>query len=151
MRVMLTTFSLLLLAGGIACAQGKEGLPPGSRSLSQTVRMLEQRQIRPISVALNGRQWRVEGTDGKESVQLEVDPRTGKILSREKIPDLDPVEGSLPLSRIIRELEKANPGPIIRVRYRKKRWVIETRSGKTTTEIQLSADSGELLMGRDEK
>lgn len=142
---------MILLCGTFSSARGQDGLPPGSRPLSRTLQLLEQKKFQPSSISLDQRQWRVEGIQGKDSFRLQVDPRNGRIISQEKIPDLDPVEGSMPVSRIIRKMEEANAGPIVRVHYQKKNWVIETRRGKNTTEIQLSADTGELTMGRDKK
>lgn len=71
-------------------------------------------------------------------------------MKRETIPDLDPVDSKLSMSRVVGKMEQANPGPIYRVHFAGKRWIVETRRGKQVTEMQLSADTGELLLGRDE-
>jgi len=136
------------LCSQMAMAQNE--LPPGSKPLSKILQLLEQKKIQPARVVLDDRKWVVDGLTNKESVRLHVDPRTGRITQRETIPDLDPVEGALPVSRILEKLEAARPGPVRGVRYQKKRWLVETHNGKVTTEIQVSAETGNLLMGRDE-
>jgi len=149
MNRLMVLAAIALMAAPAPSLFAQEGLPPGSRSLSKIIQILEQKKIQPVSIVLDQRQWKVEGIGKKESVRLRVDPRSGRIISQETIPELDPIKASLPLSRIVHKLEEARPGPIFRVHYGKKSWIIETRSGKTTTQIELSSDSGELLNGRD--
>jgi len=146
-QILVITWMFISVCGQGAMAQN--GLPPGSKPLSKILQSLEQKKIQPAKVTLNDREWVMDAITGEESVRLRVDPRTGRILHQETIPDLDPVEGALPISRILHKLEEAHPGPVCGVRYQKKRWLVETRRGGVTTEIQVSANTGNLLRGRD--
>lgn len=148
------TFSLAaLLTLALVCfeAQASEGIvAPSTTPLSRVIRNIENRGIKPVSVSAEGRQWVIDGIEKKASVRIWVNASNGGIMKREEIAELEPIESPLKMSKVVRKMEEANPGPIYRVHFAKDRWIIETRRGKTTTMVELSSKTGDLLMGKDE-
>lgn len=128
-----------------------EGIvPPGSTPLSRVLKNVENRGIQPVRVGVDGRQWVIDGVSKKSSVRIWVNSSNGGIMKKEEIDEIEPIKSSLKMSTVVRKIEQANPGPIYRVHFAKDRWIIETRRGKTTTMMELSSKTGELLMGKDE-
>lgn len=147
------TFALApLLTLVLTCSgtQASEGIvAPSTTPLSRVIRNIENRGIKPVSASADGRQWVIDGIEKKKSVRIWVNASNGGIMKREEIDELEPIESPLKMSKVVRKMEEANPGPIYRVHFAKDRWIIETRRGKTTTIVELSSKTGELLLGKD--
>jgi len=151
MRLFIIGFAGILVLMFMGYARADEGIsPPKSLPLSKILKKVESQKVQPVKVSVQQQKWLIDGISAEGSVRVTVSARNGGIMSTEPIADLEPVEARLSMATIIRKLEEAQPGPIYRVHFAKNQWFVETKRGKTVTEVVLSADNGELMMGRDE-
>lgn len=146
--------STMVLAAAIFPISLASGEPANRRSeplpLSEIIAILENDGYDPlVETSFDDGQWEVEAFRGREALELTVDPRTGKVTSsRRDDAERRPPEGSLPLSKVIRALEKAGYTNIIEASFERRYWEVEADRDGQPRELHVDPKSGEVVSDR---
>ncbi|WP_437227849.1 hypothetical protein SH661x_000587 [Planctomicrobium sp. SH661] len=127
-------------------AHAQEALPRSTLPLSKILHSLEQRKIHLIKATRDNQQWVVDGIAEKESLRFHLNVTSGGIMKKESIPDLEPVESKLPMSKIVQRMEQASPRAIHSVHFSGENWVISMKRGDVITEVFLDPSNGHLVV-----
>jgi len=114
------------------------------------VRMLEKEGYGPIvDVSMDDGVWEVEAYKDDASLELAIDPETGKILSEHRDDaDARPPKDSLKLSELLRKLEKAGHGNVEDVSFERRYWEVETHQDGAQHELHVDPKTAKVISDR---
>ena len=112
--------------------------------------MLEKAGYGPIvDVSLDDGVWEVEAYKDDASLELAIDPKTGKVLSEHRDDtDARPPKDSLKLSQLLRKLEKAGHANIEDVSFERRYWEVETHRDREQHELHVDPRTAEVISDR---
>ncbi len=124
--------------------------PADAKPILKIVEQLENQGYGPfIELSFDDGVWEVEVYRQDTPYELAVDPRSGEILSEHR-DDAEPrpPRDALPLSKILRTLEKKGYNRISEVSFERRYWEIELLRADGKHEIHVSPKTGEVIHDR---
>lgn len=142
--------ALAAIALAPAVAASSDAQPDGALSIVKIVRTLEKSDYGPIvDVSFDDGVWEVESYKGDASLELTVDPETGKVLSEHRDDaDARPPKDSLKLSELLRKLEKAGHTDVEDVSFERRYWEVETHRDGEQHELHVDPKTAEVISDR---
>ncbi|KLU07515.1 hypothetical protein RISK_000593 [Rhodopirellula islandica] len=143
----------MLVPLGLTTTNVVNGQFAGSTRLSviEIVQNLEKDGYGPFTeLSRDDGNWEVETHKGNESVELMVDPYSGKVLSEHHDdPDTPPPAGAMPLSKLLKTVRKnSNTQPIHEVSFERRYWEIEAFRNGQKRELHVDPITAKIIADR---
>jgi uncharacterized membrane protein YkoI len=139
----------MILVISVACSNSTlaDDRPVDRRPLSKIVLRLEKSGYLPIvELEFDDGVLEIEAFKGDQSVELRVDPRTGEIRSeRETERHRRPPDDALPLSEVLRKLDKAGYSKVREVGFDRKDWKIEVIKDQREWNLRVDPLTGKVI------
>ena len=146
------TLSVLAVLGAVgAFGFARFDAPPaGAKPLVEIVEKLENGPYATIvDISYDDGYWEVEAYKEKLSYELEVDPKTGEIVSEHRdSADPAPPKGVLALSKVIRKVMDAGYKRFEEVSWENGHWEMEAQREGVKRELRVDPHTGEVLSDR---
>jgi uncharacterized membrane protein YkoI len=141
----LATVSTLSLGTAFA-----ERPPADSKPAVEIVELLEMQGYGPfIEVEFDDGQWEVEAYKNEVAYELNIDRRTGKILSSHRDDaEQRPPRDAKPLSQILRKLMQSGYADIEDVSFERRYWEIEAYREDGKHELYVDPTTGDVISDR---
>jgi uncharacterized membrane protein YkoI len=145
--LMLAAVALAPVAAVSSDAAAPEAI---QQPIVKIVRGLEKDGYGPIvDVSMDDGVWEVEAYKGDASLELTVNPDTGKVLSEHRDDaDTRPPKDSLKLSELLRKLEKASYTDVEDVSFERRYWEVETHQDGEQHELHVDPKTAEVISDR---
>jgi uncharacterized membrane protein YkoI len=115
------------------------------------VQKLEKDGYGPFTeLSMDDGNWEVETHKGNESVELMVDPFSGKVLSEHHDdPDTPPPAGAMPLSKLLQKvMQKSDIQDIDEVSFERRYWEIEAFRNGQKRELHVDPITAKIIADR---
>lgn len=142
-----------LLFGALAVipfANADERPPANGKSLLEVLATLEKKGYGPVTeISFDDGVWEAEAYKGDLAFEVSLDPVSGAVISEHRDDgDTRPPVGSMALSKIIRELEKAGYADINDVSFERRSWEVEATRDNQKRELRVDAKDGRVISDR---
>ncbi|MFG0265247.1 MAG: PepSY domain-containing protein [Rhodopirellula sp. JB055] len=151
--LLTTLIASTILPLGLTGPQIVSGQTAGGTRLSlvKMVQSLEQDGYGPFTeVSMDDGNWEVETQKGNESVELMVDPSSGKVLSEHHDdPDTPPPADAMPLSKLLQTvMENSHTQDIDEVSFERRYWEIEGVRNGQKRELHVDPITAKIIADR---
>lgn len=151
MNAMQSLFAVAAIVGmPLALVVAYDRPPADARPLVEIVEQLEREGYGPlVDIEFDDGYWEIEAYEGDSQYELAVDPRSGKVRSKER-DDAEPrpPRDAQPLSKLLRQLAKAGHARIEEVSFERRYWEIESLRDDGKHEIHVHPATGEIIKER---
>lgn len=140
--------SALMTAPLVGQAEDRQAEQP--KALGDIVLGLEKQGIVPIvEVSFDNGVWEVEAYHEDIAVELDIDARTGDVIAEHRDDaDAKPPADSLPLSQIIKGLEKAGYTRLDDISFERRSWEVEASREGQRRELRINPKNGTVISDR---
>ena len=145
------TFLLYAIPGVMALTQIGYAIGDQPLPLVEVVARLESDGYGPFTeVSMDDGLWEVEARKQQESVEVKVDPSTGKIVSEHRDdPETTPPPGSLKLSKLLRTISEISDYKIFEeVSFERRYWEIELTHNGQQRELHVDPRTAKIIADR---
>jgi uncharacterized membrane protein YkoI len=143
---LFATLGLMALAG-----QADDRPPQRAKPLVEIIAKLEEQGFTPIvDVSFDDGVWEIEAYYEDVTMELDIDPQSGEILSEHRDDaEAKPPADSLPLSDILRALEKAGYEKVSEASFERRSWEVEAVNGaKQKRELRVNPKDAHVISDR---
>ncbi len=151
MNAMQSLFAVAAVAGlPLAWVMADDRPPANAKPLVEIVEQLEREGYGPfVDISFDDGYWEVEVYEGDTQYELEVDPQTGKVRSKDRDDaEARPPRDAQPLSKLLRQLAKSGHTRIKEVSFERRYWEVESLLNDGKHEIHVHPVTGEIINDR---